>query len=175
MLKRLILPTALLLAAGGALAQQPAAPTQPAAGTKQAQPALTKEQQEFRARMASNAQGVAQTIDKGDIGAVWDQGSDLMKQAVTRDAFVSGVQGERSKAGKMESRKLVRMYRIDSKGEKKLPAGSYLNVMFATKFSNEQQPMPELVSYHFDKDNVVRLSGYTLEQPAAQKSAANSQ
>lgn len=174
MLKRLILPAALLLAAGGAFAQQPATPAQPA-GTKQAQPTLTKEQQEFRARMAANAQGVAQTIDKGDIGAVWDQGSDLMKQAVTRDAFVSGVQGERSKAGKMESRKLVRMYRINSKGEKKLPAGSYLNVMFATKFSNEQQPVPELVSYHFDKDNVLRLSGYTVEHPVAQKPAANGQ
>lgn len=173
MLKRLILPAALLFATGGAPAQQPAAQPQPA-GTKEARPAQaqpTKEQQEFRARMAANAQGVAQTIDKGDVGAVWDQGSDLMKQAVTRDAFVSGVQGERAKSGKMESRKLVRMYRIDSKGEKKLPAGRYLNVIFATKFSNEQQPIPELVSYHFDKDNVVRLSGYTLEHTPAQKPA----
>ncbi|MBS0431620.1 MAG: DUF4019 domain-containing protein [Proteobacteria bacterium] len=175
MLKRLILPAALLLAAGGALAQQPATqPSQPA-GSTEAQQKPTKEQQEFRDRMAKNAQGVAETVDKGDVGAVWDQASDLMKQAVSRDAFISAVQAERTKAGKMESRKLVRMYRINSKGDQKLPAGSYVNVLFATKFSNEQQAVPELVSYHFDKDNVVRLSGYTLPQPAASKSASKTQ
>jgi hypothetical protein len=172
MLKRLILPAALLLAAGSALAQQAPAQSQPA-GSSQAQP--TKEQQEFRARMAANAQGIAQTVDKGDLGALWDQSSEVMKQAVTRDAFISGVQGQRSKLGNVVSRKLVRMYRITSKGEKKLPAGNYLNVLFATQFSSQQQLMAELVSYHFDKDNVVRLSGYTVQKPAPAKTGSKTQ
>ncbi|HJU25671.1 MAG TPA: DUF4019 domain-containing protein [Rhodanobacteraceae bacterium] len=172
MLKRFILPAALALAAGGAWAQQPAAqPSQPANSAQPQQ--LTKEQQEFRARMAKNAQGITESVDQGNVAALWDQSSDVMKQAVTRDAFVSGVQGERAKLGKMVSRQLVRMYRITSKGENKLPAGNYLNVLFATRFANDQQPMAELVSYHFDKDNVVRLSGYTVQKPTPAKQASN--
>jgi hypothetical protein len=168
MLKRLILPAALLLATGGTFAQQPASQAKPA-GSSQAQPALTKEQQEFRTRMAKNAQGVAETVDQGNIASLWDQSSDVMKHAVTRDAFVSGVQAQRTKAGKMESRKLVLMFRSASKGENGIPPGNYFNVKFATKFSNNQKPILETVSYHFDKDNVVRLAGYTLETPAAPK------
>ena len=157
MLKRLILPAVLLLASGGAFAQQPS--TQPA-GSSQAQP--TKEQQEFRARMAKNALGVVQAVDQGNIGSLWDQSSDVMQRAVTRDAFIAGVQSERNKLGTVQSRNRVRMFPAVSKGDKQLPAGRYLTVNFATQFSNAQQKMLETVSYHFDKDSQVRLSGYTV-------------
>jgi len=180
MLKRLVLPAALLVAVSGAFAQQPAQGTAPAnTAEKPAQQKLTPEQQQaivqFRQRMVKNALGVAQTVDQGNIGSLWDQSSDTMKQAVTRDAFIAGVQAERAKAGKMESRKLALMFRSVSKGDKNLPAGTYFNVKFATKFSSNSQPMLETVSYHFDKDNQVRLSGYSLQpMPAPAKAASKS-
>ena len=161
MLKRLLLPAALLFAAGGTFAQQPS--TQ-AAGSSQAQPAQpTKEQREFRARMAKNALGVVQAADQGNIGSLWDQSSDVMKHAVTRDAFIAGVQSERNKLGTVQSRKLALMFRSVAKDDKNLPAGTYFNVKFATQFSDTRQKMLETVSYHFDKDNQVRLSGYTVQ------------
>ncbi|HEX7130166.1 MAG TPA: DUF4019 domain-containing protein [Rhodanobacteraceae bacterium] len=58
-----------------------------------------------------------------------------------------------------------------SKGAQKLPAGDYINVVFASRFANEKAPIRELVSYHYDTDKVWRVSGYTLQQqaPAAAK------
>ncbi|MER3547132.1 MAG: hypothetical protein C4338_05820 [Rhodanobacteraceae bacterium] len=166
MLKRLILPAALLVLAGSAFAQQPAQNTAPAAASSKAAPQLTPEQKaaliKQNQQMATNAQAVAQLIDQGKISDVWDQASPVAKQAVTKDAFVSGVTAQRKQVGSLVSRKLAGVTRTVSKGDQKLPAGYYINVIFASQFSNAKQPVRELVSYHYDSDKVWRLSGYTL-------------
>lgn len=171
MLKRLILPAALLLAiTPAAFAQQPA---QGAAATTAAKPApqkLTPEQQQaimkFRQAMAANAQAIAQLIDQGKAGEVWDQASNVAKQSISRNDFVSGVTKQRDNVGKLVSRKLAAVTHSVSKGDAKLPAGDYINVVFASQFGSNKQPIRELVSYHFDSDKVWRVSGYTLQQPA---------
>ncbi|HXS72635.1 MAG TPA: DUF4019 domain-containing protein [Rhodanobacteraceae bacterium] len=169
MLKRLILPAALLLAVTPAFAQQ----SSQAAATTAAKPAaqkLTPEQQQaimkFRQQMANSAEAIAQLVDQGKAGEVWDQASNVAKQVVSRNEFVSGIQSQRSKLGTLVSRKLAAVTHSVSKGDKKLPAGDYINVVFASQFGNNKQPIRELVSYHFDSDKVWRVSGYTLQQPA---------
>ena len=59
----------------------------------------------------------------------------------------------------MTSRKLESVTRALSNGKEKLPEGLYVNVNFATKFSNEAKPVRELVSFHLDSDMKWRLSG----------------
>lgn len=169
MFKRLILPAALLLAVTPAFAQP--AQSAPATTTaKPAQPKLTPEQRQaimkFRQSMASNAEAIAQLIDQGKAGDVYDQASAVMKKAVSHNDFVSGISKQRNNVGKLESRKLAAVTHSVSKGELKLPAGDYVNVVFAAKFSNEKAPIRELVSYHYDTDKVWRVSGYTLQQSA---------
>ena len=167
MLKKLILPVMLLAAAGVASAQTTTTTTSTptTTTTKQTAPALTPEQraalQKQNQAVAANAQGIAQLIDQGKAGDVWDQASTVAKSSVTRDAFVSGVDSQRSKVGTMQSRKLARITRSLSKGGK-LPAGYYINVAFATQFSSDKQPVRELVSFHLDSDKQWRVSGYTL-------------
>lgn len=173
MLKQFILPVALLLAATPvAFAQQPAR-TPATTAAQPAQQKLTPEQQQaimrFRQIMATNAESIAKLIDEGKAGDVYDQASNVAKQSISRDDFVSGVTKQRDNVGKLESRKLAAVTHSVSKGDNKLPAGDYINVAFATQFRSEKAPIRELVSYHYDGDKVWRVSGYTLQQPTPAK------
>src|SRR5690242_3306962 len=140
MFKRLILPAALLLAVTPAFAQ-PAQNT-PATAAKPAQQKLSPQQQQaiikFRQSMAANAQAIAQLIDQGKAGDVWDQASNVAKQAVSRKDFVSGISKQRDNAGKLVSRRLAAVTHSLSKGDQKLPAGDYINVVFASQFSSNK-------------------------------------
>ena len=163
MFKQFVLSAALLTASTAVLAQsKPAAAPQPQA---KAAPALTPEQQAAMQKQdASMAQGallVAQLVDQGKAGEVWDSASAVAKQVVNKADFVKQVDADRAKAGKLVSRKLVTVTRSASPGGK-TPAGNYINVNFASQFANEKQPIRELVSFHLDSDKTWRVSGYTL-------------
>lgn len=80
---------------------------------------------------------------------------------MTSDAFVKQISADRSTVGKPVSRKIAAITRSESKGGG-TPAGYYINVSFATQFSNEKQLVRELVSFHLDSDKTWRVSGYTL-------------
>ena len=43
-----------------------------------------------------------------------------------------------------------------------MPAGNYINVVFATRFANAAEPVRELVSFHLDEDKTWRVSGYSV-------------
>lgn len=165
---RLLLCGALIAVAGAAVAQSPA-PAQAAApaASKAAAQQLTPAQREaivkFRQSMVANAGQIVGLIDNGHETQVWDNGSDVMKKAVTRDAFASAVSRERSNLGKQVSRKLARLYRSRSDGKGQLPAGDYFNVLFLTQFAKQKAPMLELVSYHYDTPTTLRVSGYSLK------------
>lgn len=181
MLKRLILPAALLAVAGAAGAQTstPTTTTPPATttSTKSAAPQLTAEQKaalvKANQQVTQAAQQVIGLIDQGKYGEAWDEMSSVAKQAVTRDAFIKIVSSERAKLGKPGSRKLAFISRNFSKGSQ-LPAGWYVNVTYATQFANAKQPQSELVSFHIDNDKVRRLSGYSLNAPVAAARPAQS-
>lgn len=159
-----VLITAVLLAAPAAVLAQ-AKPAAAPAKAQQAAPALTPAQQaalqKQDAQMAQAALQVAQLVDQGKAGEVWDGASSIAKQVVKRDAFVKQVDADRTKVGKLVSRKLAAVTRSGSKGGA-TPAGYYINVSFATQFANEKQPVRELVSFHLDSDKTWRVSGYTL-------------
>ncbi|GGA42479.1 DUF4019 domain-containing protein [Dyella nitratireducens] len=104
---------------------------------------------------------VADLVDKGQEGQVWDGASAMTKQLVARDAFVKGVSTDRRTVGTLITRTPANLSFSESDG-KKLPPGLFANVAFATRFANEKQPVRELISFHLDGDNVWRVTGYTL-------------
>ena len=104
---------------------------------------------------------VADLVDKGQEGQVWDGASTITKQLINRDSFVKGVSTDRKTVGSLITRTPANLSFNESDG-KKLPPGLFANVAFATRFANEKQPVRELVSFHLDGDNVWRVTGYTL-------------
>lgn len=142
---------ALAIAASGAFAKTPPAPHQPTP-----QDYARRNQQLEQAALE-----VADLIDKGQEGQVWDGASSITKHLVRRDAFVKGVGADRKMVGALMTRTLARLSFSESDG-KKLPPGLFANVAFATRFANEKQPVRELVSFHLDSDKVWRVTGYTL-------------
>lgn len=176
---RSFLCAALLTLAGTAAVQAAPATKTSAPASKSAEQQLSPEQRQaiikFRQSMVANAAAVVHLIDEGQEGKVWDNGSPVMKQVTTREAFDSAVAKARKAAGKVESRKLLRLYKSRiAAGDSKTPPGDYFNVRFLTKFANEAQPMVELVSYHYDTPSLLRVSGYTLQR-IVQRPAASAQ
>lgn len=174
MFKQLVLTTA-LVAASTALFAAPRVATAQAKPNPQAQaaPQLTPEQkaaiEKQNSEIAQAALQVAQAIDQGKAGDVWDHASPIAQHAVARAVFVKSVDADRTTVGKVQERKLATITRNFSdgktaatKGSQPLPFGYYINVFFATKFANEKQPVRELVSFHMDQDKQWRVSGYTL-------------
>lgn len=174
MFKQFVLTTA-LVAASTALFAAPrtaAAQAKPAPQA-QAAPQLTPEQkaavEKQNSMMAQAALQVAQMVDQGKAGEVWDGASPVAKEVVARAPFVKSVDADRAKVGALQERKLAGITRsfsdgktVVTKGSKPSPAGYYINVNFASKFANEKQPIRELISFHLDQDKQWRVSGYTL-------------
>ncbi len=159
----------LLLAFGGAASAQQAAqparaPTQNQQQTAQQQ--LTPAQQALVAKqdadMAAAAAWVVQTVDKNNAAEVWRGASPVAKNVVTLDAFVQQIALDRQKLGAATERKQMALTRAVYPAGGQVPAGSYVNVAYATKFANSPQAVRELVSFHLDDDKVWRVSGYSV-------------
>lgn len=155
MLRQFVLSVALLATPMALLAQSHTA-TEPS--LTPAQIAQIRHQDEDVAQAALR---VAQLVDRGEVGKVWDGASSVAKQVVKRRAFVEQVTADRAQVGRLVSRKLVAITRSESRGGA-TPAGDYINVSFATQFANEKRPVRELISFHLDADHVWRVCGYTL-------------
>jgi hypothetical protein len=170
MVARLIFSTLLLGAAmaGQAKDKPIAAATQPPARV------LTPQQQVLQTQLNAMspqlvkiATQVAQLVDQNKIGDVWDNASSVARGIVTRDAFIKQVSADRTSVGPLKSRQLsgVSISISDGtalKGSQATPAGTYINVVFATRFGTNAQPVRELVSFHLDADQDWRVTGYTL-------------
>lgn len=166
MIARLLVCALLLGAVGTADAQnQPAStPQQPA--TRQLTPEQRAAIQKQNQVLVQYAESIVAMIDNGQTGQVWDQASDVAKHVVTRDQFVKAIGADRARLGKMTSRKVAAVTRSVSRGGQ-LPAGTYVNVNFATQFGQNAKPIRELVSFHLDSDKKWRLSGYTVHATPA--------
>lgn len=156
-----------MLALTGPLAAQQAAKpaTAPAASAAQQQ-SLTPEQQAQLARqdaeISKAAAGVAQLVDTGKVAEVWDGASTVAKAVVTRDDFARQISGDRQKLGAPGERKQLAVTRAAYAAGGEVPAGNYINVVYATKFANAAEPVRELISFRLDDDKVWRVSGYSL-------------
>lgn len=160
MLKHYLLAAALLGVSAGAFAQAPAAAAKTAAT-----PALSAQQkaqiQKQNTQMAQAALQIAQMVDRGQAGIVWDKASSVAKSAVKRADFVRQITTDRAALGAPTKRQTTAITRTQSKGGS-LPAGLYINVSHRTQFAHSKTPVRELVSFHLDPDHVWRVAGYTV-------------
>lgn len=165
---RLILIAAMLAFTSSASAQQAAQP----APKPQPQPQPVKQQQltpeqqaqvtRQNAEMTKFAAQVIQLVDQNKVGEVWDGASAVAKSVVGKSNFVSQIASDRQKLGAPTERKQVGVTRAAYAAGGQVPAGNYINVVYATKFANAPKPVRELVSFHLDNDKTWRVSGYSL-------------
>ena len=150
----------LLVAAAPVHAQSSRAPAAApaAAPTPQQREAIARQD----AQMAAAAARVANLIDTGKAGEVWDGASQVMRRSVARSAFQEGVQGDRARLGALSGRGQPSVTRVQYANGAAVPAGTYLNVSFPSRFAASTQPVRELVSFRLDEDQVWRVSGYSV-------------
>ena len=171
MVAKWLFPALLLISASAAGAQRPspAAATPPSAETlSPQQKALQADVDRVGPQLITIAMQVAKLVDQDKAGKVWDNASGIAKAIVTKDVFISQVNTARASVGAVKSRKLdtVSSAVYDGRGTPKdgpiIPAGTYINVVFATRFANIPKTLHELVSFHLDTDQRWRVTGYTL-------------
>lgn len=166
-ISRSVLLISLLACTAAAGAQQTVQPTRPAAARQAPQqqkltPAQQAQVTRQDAEMSKAAARVVQLVDTGKTAEVWDGASRVAKAVVTREAFVSQISADRKKLGAAGERKRVAVTRSAYAAGGQVPAGNYINVVYATRFANSPQPVRELVSFHLDEDKTWRVSGYSL-------------
>lgn len=145
-------------------ATQPARAPAPAAAPQKVQ--LTPEQQAQLklqdAEMTKAAGQVIQLVDQNKTAEVWQGASPVAKGVVTRESFVQQIASDRQKLGAVATRRQVAVTRAAYAAGGQVPAGNYINVVFATKFANAPQEVRELVSFRLDDDKTWRVSGYSV-------------
>lgn len=151
MIRKYVLFATLIAAACAANAQTSAPAAQQAAAQDQRQ----------NQQMEQAALQVAKMVDQNQIAQLWDGASTVARQIVTRDVFIKGVETDRKTVGVPQARNLALLTYSQSDG-RTAPPGLFANVSFATRFTNEKQPVRELISFHLDNDHVWRVTGYSL-------------
>jgi hypothetical protein len=157
-----LLLASLLALAGAASALQPAPAQKPQAAQQQLTPEQQAQVARQNAEMAKAALRVVQLVDQNKTADIWEGASPVAKGIVTRDNFVRQIATDRQQLGALVTRKQVTITRAAYAAGGKVPAGNYINVVYATKFANNPQPVRELVSFHLDEDKTWRVSGYSL-------------
>lgn len=161
------LASLLLAFAGATSAQQATQPTRaPAQNPQATQQQLTPEQRAQVARqdveMTKAAAQVVQWVDQNRAAEVWTGASPVAKGVATLDEFVKQIALDRQRLGAITGRKQLAVTRSAHAAGGQVPAGYYVNVVYATKFANLPQPVRELVSFHLDDDQIWRVSGYSV-------------
>lgn len=169
----MLIPFVALAQAPAAQAPAGAAPARPAttAAAPQGTPQLTPAQQAQVARqdaeMTAAALRTAQLVDAGRSGEVWDGASAIARKAVTRPAFITQLQADRTRLGTLVGRGQPSVTRVRYAAGAAVPEGLYVSVSFPTRFASSAQPVRELVSFRLDEDQVWRVAGYSLRAPGA--------
>lgn len=163
---RYALIAAMFAFTASASAQQAVQPARAPAPKPPVKQPLTPEQQGQVARqnaeMSKAAAQVIQLVDQNRTAEVWDGASAVAKSVVSKDNFIRQIASDRQKLGAPIERKQVGVTRAAYAAGGQVPAGNYINVVYATRFANAPQPVRELVSFHLDNDKTWRVSGYSL-------------
>ncbi|HEY5804725.1 MAG TPA: DUF4019 domain-containing protein [Lysobacter sp.] len=112
--------------------------------------------------LASAGIQAAQLIDAGKAGEVWDGASTVAKRSVDRKKFSDSITAQRKPLGATTARRWTLVSRHSTAGSAQLPAGTYANVEFDTRFAGNQTGH-ELISFRQDEDGTWRLAGYVLK------------
>jgi len=154
-------------AAQPAAAAPATAPAPAGQGAAQLTPAQQAQVARQNAEMTAAALRAAQLVDGGRTGEVWDGASAVARRAVTRPAFISQVQADRTRLGALVGRGQPSVTRVRYGAGAAVPEGLYVSVSFPTRFASSPQPVRELVSFRLDEDQVWRVAGYSLRAPGA--------
>ncbi|AIF48484.1 DUF4019 domain-containing protein [Dyella japonica] len=103
-------------------------------------------------------------VESGQAGLVWDMASPVMKSATTRVAFIDSEAMHASANGQLATRQWfsINRNRIDgNSGDKHIPPGSYLTVLFVGS-NKAGQTLQQNVTFALDSDGIWRLAGIVL-------------
>lgn len=106
---------------------------------------------------------VIQMIDQNKVGELWDGAAPAAKKRVARADFATQVGKARAPMGAPQQRTWVAINRqVIADADADL-AGQYVSVEYETRFANRPNAtVRELVSFHLDRDQSWRFSGYVL-------------
>ncbi|MBF0376421.1 MAG: DUF4019 domain-containing protein [Desulfamplus sp.] len=106
------------------------------------------------------AQSWLSLVDSGKYSQSWEESSDLLKNAINKQAWGQTVDAVRKPLGRVISRK------ADSKTYMKslpgVPDGEYVVIEFHTSFENKKSSV-ETVTPKLEKDGIWRVSGYFIK------------
>ena len=99
-------------------------------------------------------------IDDGHYAPSWDQASELFRQAVSQEKWVSALEGARKPLGKLVSRAIMTVQTPTHLPG--APDGQYAVMQFNTSFANKQSAV-ETVTFMLEKDGQWRAAGYFIK------------
>jgi len=102
-------------------------------------------------------------MDFGQMGDIWDMASQTMQKMVPRETFVGQVVASRIRLGALLERGRPLITRSRSDGSTGVPAGLYINVVSSARFTNQAEPVQDMVTFRFDEDRIWRVTGYSLQ------------
>lgn len=104
-----------------------------------------------------------QMIDQGKAGELWDGATPAARNRITRTDFTGQTAKSRVPLGAPKMRTWVAVTRQVVTDPDVDAAGQYVSVEYETRFANKPDgTLRELVSFHLDRDNIWRFSGYVL-------------
>jgi len=114
-------------------------------------------------RLGMAALRLVRVIEQGDIGALWDAASALVRASLSRDDFVASLTAQRRALGWGTERRWVAI-RIDRARERgSLPAGTYAMLEFSSRLGEGRSLYRERVTLRYEDGGVWRLAGYRAD------------
>jgi len=99
-------------------------------------------------------------LDEGKFAESWQQASEFVKAAVSKESWQKKLQVFRGALGKVISRNIKsRSYTTTAPGA---PDGQYVIIQFDTSFENKKSAV-ETITPMLDKDGKWRVSGYYIK------------
>lgn len=101
-----------------------------------------------------------ESIDSSNYELSWENSSELFKSSITKENWVSALDGVRTPLGKKISREIkTKEYRTTLPGA---PDGEYVVIVYSTEFENKENSF-ETITPMKDKDGKWRVSGYYIK------------
>ena len=124
------------------------------------QPATTQSQEKPVDLAQKSAETWLALADAGKYPETWDEGSALMKSAITKDRWTVLLKSARDPLGALKSRKLKSA--TYTKSLPGAPEGEYVVIQYEASFANMPSAI-ETITPMLDKDGKWRVSGYYIK------------
>lgn len=104
-----------------------------------------------------------QQIDRGDLGAIWDNSSEVTRRSTTKSNFINSVRQLRRPLGAPKYRQwqTVTWQKVKIKNVKNA-YNIFVSVRFVTNFTRRAM-VNEMVSFRLDRDGSWRFTGYVIQ------------